>query len=91
VHRWAGTVFDAFTVDGEEVWTVEDGGRIRHRTPGAGGVWTWTFDETPVQVKDQLLRLTFLVVDGVPTVGWAVGMNGWYLKRTTGTNSWGHH
>jgi hypothetical protein len=35
-HRLGGLVFDAFmSDDGQHVWTVEDGGRIRYRNPVA--------------------------------------------------------
>jgi hypothetical protein len=30
-HQWAGLVFDAFTLDGQEVWTVER--QIRSNRP----------------------------------------------------------
>jgi photosystem II stability/assembly factor-like uncharacterized protein len=79
----AGTVFDAFTLNGEEIWTVEEGGRIRHRT-AAGG---WTFQTVADEVRDLLYRVQFLP-DGL--TGWAVGLNGWYLGTGTGGAQWNH-
>jgi hypothetical protein len=54
--RWGGHLFDVFTIDGVEAWTVEDGGRIRHRD-SAGN---WTFQTVPNAVKDKLHRIFFL-------------------------------
>ena len=75
--RWGGTVFDTFTLDGEEVWTCEDGGRIRHRD-GSG---VWTHQAVPVEVKAPILRIHFLS-DGL--TGWAVSQDGYLLKTTNG-------
>jgi photosystem II stability/assembly factor-like uncharacterized protein len=83
--KWAGTVFDAFTFDGDEVWTVEDGGRIRHRN--ASGAWS--FDTVQVSAQDQLLRISFIEQAG-QRIGWAVGRNGIYMKLTGFGTSWGH-
>jgi photosystem II stability/assembly factor-like uncharacterized protein len=80
-HRWAGTIFDSFTLDGQEVWTCEDGGRIRHRD-GAG---VWTYQGVPDVVKLPVLRLHFLT--GGQT-GWAVSQDGWLLKTVNGGGLW---
>ena len=42
-HRYGGLVYDVFTLDGEEMWTAEDGGRIRHRTVDASGDVSWNY------------------------------------------------
>jgi photosystem II stability/assembly factor-like uncharacterized protein len=90
--RWAGLVHEAFTLDGEEVWTVEDGGRIRHRflDPASPTGYTWEFQSTPSVVEDSLRRVFFLA-DGLH--GWAVGQNGWVLRTTDGGGTWSvfHH
>jgi photosystem II stability/assembly factor-like uncharacterized protein len=85
--RWAGLVHEAFTLDGEEVWTVEDGGRIRHRflDPASPTGYTWEFQSTPGVVEDSLRRVFFLA-DGLH--GWAVGQNGWVLRTTDGGGTW---
>jgi len=80
-HRWAGTIFDTFTLDGQELWTAEDGGRIRHRS--AAG--TWTYQVVPDVVKLPILRVYFL--PGGLT-GWAVSQDGWLLKTTNGGSTW---
>jgi photosystem II stability/assembly factor-like uncharacterized protein len=80
-HAWAGTVFDGFTLDGNEVWTVEDGGRIRHRN--SAGIWA--FQKVPVEVKDPLLRIHFLS-DGLH--GWAVSKSGHLIRTTDGGANW---
>lgn len=86
-HRSAGMVFDAFTFDGGEFWTVEDGGRIRHRWSATG---TPHFQVVPSDVKDTLRRIHFVpdqtYWDG-PT-GWAVGEWGWLIKTDTGGSTW---
>jgi photosystem II stability/assembly factor-like uncharacterized protein len=79
--RWAGMVFDAFTLDGVEAWSAEDGGRIRHRD--SNGVWS--FATVPDQVKDTLRRVFFLE-DGMH--GWAVGQSGWVLGSADGGATW---
>jgi photosystem II stability/assembly factor-like uncharacterized protein len=80
-HRWAGYVQDAFmSPDGSRIWTVEDGGRIRHRDPSG----SWSFQPTPFRVQDVLHRVHF--IDNA--VGWAVGQDGWFLKTTNGGQSW---
>jgi photosystem II stability/assembly factor-like uncharacterized protein len=79
--RWAGLVSDAFTIDGQKVWAVEDGGRIRHRS--ASG--TWSFQTTPPEVEDSLRRVHFFE-DGLN--GYAVGQNGWVLRTTDGGANW---
>jgi len=81
-HRWAGLIFDAFqSADGARVWTVEDGGRIRHRN-AAGN---WSYQTVPAEVKDTLQRVHFLADN---QTGWAVGHNGWVLKTVNGGTSW---
>ncbi len=80
--RFAGMVFDAFTLDGQEFWTVEDGGRIRHRDPVSG---TWTFQVVPDEVKDTLRRVHF---QSNGMTGWAVGLNGYVIKTTNGGSTW---
>jgi photosystem II stability/assembly factor-like uncharacterized protein len=80
-QRYAGTVFDIYSPDGVEAWSVEDGARIRHRT--SAGVWS--FQPTPKEVQDTLHRVHFL--SNVLT-GWAVGESGWILKTTTGGATW---
>jgi photosystem II stability/assembly factor-like uncharacterized protein len=81
--KWAGANFDAFTLDGIEYWTVEDGGRIRHTTNVDAG--TWTFQTVPTEVKDTLHRIFFLS-DGLH--GWAVGQNGWIINTVDGGAHW---
>src|SRR5260221_6627625 len=84
-HRWAGFVFDSFTFDGGEAWTVEDGGRIRHRSAGGGA---WSFQVVPDSVTGPLRRIHF-VPGGTPgPTGWAVGDDGWIIKTTNGGSSW---
>ncbi|HEV8111996.1 MAG TPA: hypothetical protein VGR31_04420 [Planctomycetota bacterium] len=86
-YVWGGLVEDAFTFNGTEVWTVEDGGRIRHRSVANGA---WTFQDVPTQVNKALRRIHFVPEspqnDG-PT-GWAVGDFGWVIKTTNGGTSW---
>jgi hypothetical protein len=81
-RAWAGTVLDAFTLDGEEIWTVEDGGRIRYRATATGA---WTFQTTPDVVKDSLQRIFF---HSNGSSGWAVGQNGWVVQTANGGASW---
>jgi len=78
-HNWAGLVNDVF-VRGDEAYTVEDGGRIRHRDPTTGN---WSFQTTPFEVQSQLRNLHFLGSEG-----WAVGENGWILHDATGSGNW---
>lgn len=74
---------DAFTLDGVEVWTVEDGGRIHHRN--SSGVWA--YQTTPDEVQD-LLRRIYFRPNG--THGWAVGENGAFIGTTNGGATWSH-
>jgi photosystem II stability/assembly factor-like uncharacterized protein len=80
-RRWGGLVHDAFTLDGQEVWVVEDGGRIRHRS--VSGVWT--VQTTPIEAEDTLRRIQFL---GNGLNGWAVSNGGWVLCTTNGGVTW---
>src|SRR5689334_12556694 len=73
----AGTVFDAFTLNGNEVWTVEDGGRMRHRT-GTTQSYTWDFFPN-IPSQDLLYRVDFLD-NGL--LGWACGLEGWFMTLT---------
>ena len=85
--RWAGLVHGSFTFNGNEVWCVEDGGRIRHRTTARGA---WNFQQASDPVKDTLRRI-FFVPDGTPgdgPTGWAVGDKGWVVKTTNGGTNW---
>jgi photosystem II stability/assembly factor-like uncharacterized protein len=83
-HRWGGLVFDAFqSANGQHLWTVEDGGRIRYRHLGPPA--TWTYQAVPDSVKDTLHRVHFLADN---MTGWAVGSNGWVLKTTNGGGNW---
>ncbi len=88
-HRWAGIVFDAFAWDtgsGVEAWTVEDGGRIRHRDPSNG---VWEFQDVPAAVKDTLHRVMFLTSGSqAGDLGWAVGQGGWVLNTDDGGDEW---
>jgi photosystem II stability/assembly factor-like uncharacterized protein len=77
---WSGVVIDVFML-GDLAWTVEDGGRIRHRD--AEG--QWTFQEVPSEVKEALLRIHFLS-DGLH--GWAVGQGGWLISTANGGETW---
>ncbi len=79
-HRWSGLVSDIFVL-GNEAWSAEDGGRIRHRNPTTG---VWSFQTTPAAVKDTLHRVHFLNANE----GWAVGQGGWVLKTTDGGVNW---
>lgn len=80
--KHAGTIFDAFSFDGDEVWTVEDGGRIRHRNGTTGA---WTFQPTGTITKDLLYRVTFL---NDSLTGWAVGQDSRYLWTQDGGTTW---
>jgi len=80
-HRWAGQVNRLFSLDGEEAWTAEDGGRIRHRLSTALG---WQFQNTPFEVREELRGIFFLS----PLVGWCVGQGGWVLATTNGGTNW---
>jgi photosystem II stability/assembly factor-like uncharacterized protein len=75
-----GLVHDA-TARGSQVWTVEDGGRIRHRD--ANGAWS--SQAVPPEVKDTLRHVTFLEDE---LHGWAVGQNGWVLGTVDGGAHW---
>ena len=82
-NRWAGLVFDVFALDESNVWTVEDGGRIRHTCDGGA---TWEFMNVPLEVKDILRRVHVL---STGKDGWAVGENGWILYNDdSGLNNW---
>jgi photosystem II stability/assembly factor-like uncharacterized protein len=86
-YVWGGLVEDAFTFNGTEVWTVEDGGRIRHRSVANGA---WTPQDVPVQVNKALRRIHF-VPESPPNdgpTGWAVGDFGWVIKTTNGGTNW---
>ncbi|MEK7755238.1 MAG: hypothetical protein AAB654_25165, partial [Acidobacteriota bacterium] len=80
--KWGGLAHDGFSLDGLEVWTGEDGGRIRHNagTPNA----PWTFQTTPNDVKDTIRRIHF--IDNMH--GWAVSAAGQVLKTTNGGANW---
>ena len=82
--RWGGNVFDVFTIDGVEAWTVEDGGRIRHRD-AAGN---WTFQNVPLEVKDTIHRVFFLPGTSGAQTGWAVAADGHVLKTTNSGTNW---
>jgi hypothetical protein len=82
--RWGGQVFDLYTDDGLEVWTAEDGGRIRHRSAQGN----WTFQATPPEVRDRLHRIFMLPGAAGQRTGWAVGMSGNVLKTTNSGTSW---
>jgi photosystem II stability/assembly factor-like uncharacterized protein len=85
-YRSAGMVHDSFTFDGNEVWTVEDGGRIRHRT--SAGVWEFQIVPSPIKT---MLRHIHFVPDDTPAdgpTGWAVGDEGWIIKTTNGGTTW---
>ncbi|NOT32219.1 MAG: hypothetical protein HOP15_17375 [Planctomycetes bacterium] len=79
-HRWAGQVNDIFSLDGVEAWTAEDGGRIRHRT----AAFSWKFQRTPFEVREELRSVTFVDSD----LGWCVGQGGWVLGTTDGGDHW---
>lgn len=81
-HRWAGLVHSAFTLDGEEVWTGEDGGRIRHLEPTTG---EWSFQPTPYQVRGTIRRLFFLP-NGLD--GWAISSDGFVLGTDDAGETW---
>ena len=49
-HRWAGLVHDAFTFDGVQVFTAEDGARVRARDVNG----SWTFQQTPADLASDL-------------------------------------
>ena len=84
-HRWSGLVSDIFVL-GNEAWSAEDGGRIRHRNPVNG---VWSFQQTPPGVKDTLHRVHFLSSGAqAGLMGWAVGQGGWVLKTTNGGGTW---
>ncbi|MFN0007929.1 MAG: hypothetical protein ACKVXR_08470 [Planctomycetota bacterium] len=82
--RWGGNVFDVFTIDGVEAWTVEDGGRIRHRDASGN----WTFQTVPPEVKDTIHRIFFLPGTSGAQTGWAVASDGSVLKTTTSGSVW---
>ena len=77
---WGGLVHDAFTLDGQEVWVVEDGGRIRHRSVSGA----WTVQATPIEAEDTLRRIHF--ADSMH--GWAVSNGGWVIRTTDGGANW---
>ena len=79
-HRWAGTIFDSFTLDGQEVWTCEGGGVIRHRS--TTGVWS--YQDVPDEVRFPLLRIHFVDTQN----GWAVSQDGYLIKTTNGGATW---
>lgn len=80
-HRWAGLVADAFSLDGQEVWTGEDGGRIRHRDVSGN----WSFQPVPHEVQATVRRIHFLS-DALR--GWAVSEDGWLLDTVDGGAGW---
>jgi hypothetical protein len=73
-----------FTIDGIEAWTVEDGGRIRHRDASGN----WTFQAVPPEVKDTLHRIFFLPGSAGAQTGWAVGSDGSVLKTVNSGSVW---
>lgn len=89
-HRWAGLTRALFTLDGERVWTGEDGGRVRYGTAqfdALAGLWTidWTFAQVPFAVRG-ILRGLHMLSDGLR--GWAVSSDGWVIKTIDGGQSW---
>lgn len=78
---WSGLVHELFTVDGEEVWTVDDGGRIRHRDPLTGD---WESQATPAQAQDTIRKIS--THQGHTDLHvWAADQNGQvFLKTNTG-------
>ncbi len=81
-HRWAGLVAEVFTLDGETVWTAEDGGRIRRRDGQTGA---WAFQSVPFEVQGTLRGMHFL---SNALNGWAVGAQGWVLRTSDGGATW---
>lgn len=81
-HTWAGLVFSVCTIDGLQVWTGEDGGRIRHRHPTTG---LWTFTPVPHQVRGTIRKIHMLENQ---IHGWAVSEDGWILCTPDGGNTW---
>src|SRR5690606_29290132 len=89
-HRWGGLVRRIVTLDGERVWTGEDGGRIRRGTAqfDAGlGQWTtdWSFAQVPLPVRG-IVRGLHMHSDGLR--GWAVSSDGWVIKTIDGGQVW---
>ena len=84
-HVWSGLIYDVFLLPypngTSEVWTVEDGGRIRHRDT----LGNWDFQSTPTEVDHTMLRVHFLD-NGLD--GWACGEGGWLISTDDGGSTW---
>jgi photosystem II stability/assembly factor-like uncharacterized protein len=80
-YQWGGTTRGAtFRKVGtaEHLWTAEDGGRIRHSSDGGN---TWSEQESPREVHEQLQSLFFLD-DGL--TGWGVSEEGYVIGTLDG-------
>ncbi|MBA2668911.1 MAG: hypothetical protein H0U67_00900, partial [Gemmatimonadetes bacterium] len=84
-HRWAGLAYSITTLDGDEVWVGEDGGRIRHRDPSTTPP-TWSFKEVPFEVMGIIRKIHFL--EGQQQHGWAVSNDGWVLRSYDSGDTW---
>lgn len=89
-RRWGGLVRRVVTLDGERVWTGEDGGRVRRGTAqyDAGlGQWTtdWSFARVPLPVRG-IVRGLHMHSDGLR--GWAVSSDGWVIQTIDGGQVW---
>lgn len=70
---------------GTQLWTAEDGGRIRH-SPGDNA--NWVFQTTPPEVNQTLLDVWF--EPGSDQFGWAAGRAGHLLCTSDGGTNWEH-
>lgn len=87
-HAYGGLVHDAFTLDGYEYWTVEDGGRIRHCDDVTATTPVWEFQTTPDEVQAIVRRIFFLPGTVGARHGWAVGENGVVLYTDNDGDTW---
>lgn len=76
---WAGLVHETVTNDGDEAWTVEDGGRIRSRDASV----VWTFGTTPIAIEDTL-GWVFVLDAGGNHNARAVAQSGYVTRQTNG-------
>ena len=84
-HLWGGVLYSIFALDQNDIWTSEDGGRIRRSSDGGQ---TWKFQKTPDEVRAGLHRVFFRTSTTQQKVGWVVSEDGYLLHTNDGGQTW---
>ncbi len=80
---WGGIVQSILEIAPNDVWTAEDGGRMRHFD---GSVWSEF--ATPDAVRTTLNRIFFRTSGTGAQIGWAVSAGGQLLRYDSSTKRW---